>query len=190
MCSLTWYVYPRCGTHIIRDMCFPGGVTHITSDMCSPPGKHISLVMCSLTWQTHIPSDMCFLTWEKHIPNDMCSPTRETNITSDISSPARETDIPCNMCSPTWETIFLVIWLGVTPPGKHVSLMISVPLSGKNAKLCKSLSPVMCVPPPGKHISQRGLVQVQSESVTARLLCIDFRCCLSRTSITRRQRQT
>ena len=31
------------GTHITRDMCFPGRGTHRTRDMSFPGGEHISL---------------------------------------------------------------------------------------------------------------------------------------------------
>ena len=54
------------GTHITRDMCFPGGETHITRDTCFPGRrKHITRDMCCVSpgTETHITSAMCFPRW-------------------------------------------------------------------------------------------------------------------------------
>ena len=56
--------------------------------------------------KTHIPSDICSPTWETHIPRAMCSLTWKTH-----------TGIPSDVCS---------------LPGKHISLLICVPLPGKH----------------------------------------------------------
>ena len=84
--------------------------------MCPPPTwkTRIPSDMYSPTWETHIPSYMCSPTLETHIPSDMCFPTRETHIPSDMCSSTRETHIPSDMCF---------------PPGKHISLVICVPLA-------------------------------------------------------------
>ena len=46
------------GTHITRDMCFPGRGTHMTRDM-GFPGRELD--MCFPDRGTHITMDMCFL---------------------------------------------------------------------------------------------------------------------------------
>ena len=65
------------GTHITRDMCFPGWGTHITRDMCF------------LGRETPITRDMCFPGRGTHITRDMCFPGRGTHITRDMCFPGR-----------------------------------------------------------------------------------------------------
>ena len=75
-------MFPRWGTHIIRDMCFPGGGTHIIRDMCFPGGgTHITRDTCFPGGGTHITRDMCFPGGGTHITRDMCFLGGGTHIT-------------------------------------------------------------------------------------------------------------
>ena len=122
--------------------------------------------MCFSTWKTRIHSDMCSSTWKTHIPSDMCSPTWETNIPGDTCSPTWETDVPL-----PGKHIFL--------PGKHISLMIHIRLPhGKHICL------VICVPLLGKHIflviwvpGQGNISLVMSVPQTPHLVGAPWRPC-------------
>jgi len=63
------------GTHVTKDMSFPGRGTHITRDMLFLGGG------------THITSDMCFPGRRTHINGDMSFSGRGTHITTDICFP-------------------------------------------------------------------------------------------------------
>ena len=52
-------------------MCLPGGGTHITRDMCFPGWEHISLGIC--VFQV----GMCLPGRGTHITRDMCFPGRD-----------------------------------------------------------------------------------------------------------------
>ena len=59
------------GTHLTRNMCFPGGGTHITRDSCFPGrGTHITRGMCFPDRGTHTTRDMCLSGRGTHITRD------------------------------------------------------------------------------------------------------------------------
>ena len=60
-----YYVFPTEETHIPSDMCSSTRETHIPSDMCSLPRKHISLVMCSPTWETEEDAINCAMNFSE-----------------------------------------------------------------------------------------------------------------------------
>ena len=66
-------------------MCLPGRGTHITRDICFPGREHTSLEICvSQVGNTHHLGYVFFPGRGTHITRDICFPGRETHITKDV----------------------------------------------------------------------------------------------------------